>query len=139
LWVKVSPELSPEQYAILMRVFHEAGVRAVVATNTLPRPMPDDAQIMAGVGGGGLQVKALEAARLLMKEKTQHGYNVDVIGCGGVMDGATYLDYYRCGVRVVQYWSALVYRGPLAAAKIEDEMRHDAEFADPGRTSLVGN
>jgi dihydroorotate dehydrogenase len=33
LWIKVSPELSPEQYAILMGVFHEVGVRAVIATS----------------------------------------------------------------------------------------------------------
>jgi dihydroorotate dehydrogenase len=137
LWVKVSPELSAEQYAVLMRVFHDVGVRAVIATNTLPRPAPDQPDVSAGVGGGMLREKALAAARCLSQEKIRHGYAVDVIGCGGIMDAESYQDYRRCGVQVVQYWSALVYRGPLAAAQIADELRHDAEFA--GRKSAVRN
>jgi dihydroorotate dehydrogenase len=137
LWVKVSPELAAEQYAVLMRVFHEVGVRAVIATNTLPRPTPDQPQVSAGVGGGLLREKAVAAARCLSQEKLKHGYAVDVIGCGGVMDANSYQDYRRCGVQVVQYWSALVYRGPLVAALIADELRHGAEVA--GRTRAVGN
>ncbi len=137
LWVKVGPELALEQYAILMRVFHEVGVQAVIATNTLPRPAPDQPQVSAGVGGGMLREKALSAARCLSQEKIKHGYAVDVIGCGGVMDAESYLEYRRCGIQVVQYWSALVYCGPLAAALIADELRHDAEFA--GRKSAVRN
>jgi dihydroorotate dehydrogenase len=137
LWVKVSPDLSPEQYARLMRVFHEVGVRAVIATNTLPRPAPDQPHVSAGVGGGMLREKALAAAQCLSQEKMKHGYAVDVIGCGGVMDAASYQDYLRCGVQVVQYWSALVYRGPLAAVLIADELRQDAEFA--GRKSIARN
>jgi dihydroorotate dehydrogenase len=137
LWVKVGPELSAEQYAVLVRVFDEVGVRAVIATNTLPRPAPDQPQVSAGVGGGMLREKALEAACFVWQEQTKHSYSVDVIGCGGVMDADSYQDYRRCGVQVVQYWSALVYRGPLAAALIADELRHDAEFAS--RTSIVGN
>jgi dihydroorotate dehydrogenase len=135
LWVKVGPELAAEQYTILMRVFHEVGVRAVIATNTLLRPVPDQPQVSAGVGGGMLRQKALAAARCLSHEKEKHGSVVDVIGCGGVMDAENYQDYRRCGVQVVQYWSALVYRGPLAAALIAAELRHDAEFA--GRKSAV--
>jgi hypothetical protein len=33
----------------------------------------------------------------------------------------TYRDFANLGVRVVQYWSAIVYRGPLAAALIAHE------------------
>jgi dihydroorotate dehydrogenase len=117
LWVKLGPNLSPEQYRALMAVFAETGVRAVVATNTLPQPTPADATVTAGVGGGRLHAHALRTAAALVQEKTA----VDVIGCGGVLDGSTFRAYTSLGITAVQYWSALVYRGPLAAALITYE------------------
>jgi len=121
LWVKVGPNLSDDQYRGLMRAFAETGVRAVITTNTLPQPSPDDPGVSAGVGGGRLHARAVAVARLLSQEKQAAGYLVDVIGCGGVQDRGTYRDFADQGVRVVQYWSALVYRGPLAAALIVSE------------------
>ena len=121
LWVKIGPDQGDEQYRALMKVFHETGVRAVVATNTLPVPSPDDPGTVAGVGGGRLHRRAVEVAALLMQEKAAQGYQVDVIGCGGVQDGTTYYDFLRLEIPVVQYWTALVYRGPLAAALIIHE------------------
>lgn len=121
LWVKVSPNLADEQYAILMRVFADIGVRAVIATNTLAQPVPDG---QAGVGGGRLHDCALAATIRLSQEKVNHAYPVDVIACGGVMDQATYQRFRNAGAHAMQYWSALIYRGPLAAALILDEVAH---------------
>ncbi len=122
LWVKVSPNLADEQYAALMRAFAETGVRGVVATNTLAQPAPDGTT--AGVGGGRLHERAVAAAAALMQEKLNYGYTVDVIGCGGIMNGQTYTDFARLGISAAQYWSALIYRGPLAAALILREVKH---------------
>lgn len=131
LWVKISPELAPEQYQILMQVFHQVGVNAVIATNTMPRPALDDSTLVAGIGGGQLHQAALAATRYLVQEKVAHSYAVDVIGCGGVMDALTAQAFLDSGAKAVQYWSALIYRGPLAAAVIAGELEH-------GRTSHAG-
>jgi dihydroorotate dehydrogenase len=122
LWVKISPDLAESQYKILIRLFHDLGVKAVVATNTLGQPSPDNATLQAGVGGGKLYPHALKTAEILQEEKRRFGYAVDVVGCGGVMDRDSYLPYKARGISVVQYWSALIYRGPLAAAIIESEL-----------------
>lgn len=119
LWVKVSPGLSAEQYRILMRVFAEEKIKAVIATNTLSQPTPDGSGLQAGVGGGRLAATSLEAADILQCEKQAQGYGVDVIGCGGIASSDQYLKYKARGIQAVQYWSALVYQGPLAAALIE--------------------
>lgn len=121
LWVKVGPNLGLSQYQGLMRALTTAGVRAVIATNTLGMPTPDDVSVIAGVGGGRLYPAALAVTEILMQEKYCHDYSIDVIGCGGILDGASYAAYRKLGVQAVQYWSALVYRGPLAAAQILKE------------------
>ena len=122
LWVKISPGLAPAQYRVLMRVFHEAGVRAVIATNTLARPSPAGQRVMAGVGGGGLHGQSLEAVKRLLEEKRRHNYTVDVVACGGILDGESWRAYRDLGIQAGQYWSAVVYRGPLAAAIIANEV-----------------
>jgi dihydroorotate dehydrogenase len=99
-----------------MQVFHETGVRAVVATNTLPSPVPDDTETLAGIGGGRLHSHAVQAVQILSQEKSKHGYAVDIIGCGGIQDRKTYRSFTQYGVVAVQYWSGLAYRGPLVAA-----------------------
>lgn len=121
LWVKVSPDLATEQYRVLLRAFLDAGVRAVIATNTLGAPAPDGTT--AGIGGARLHDHALGVVRLLSDEIAANGYAIDVIGCGGVEDGATYRAFAGAGARAAQYWSALIYRGPLAAALIERAIR----------------
>ena len=138
LWVKISPGLDAEQYRVLLRVFHEVGVKAVIAGNTIARPSPDDAEIVAGVGGGELFPAALDAVRQLLAEKRRSGLDVDVIACGGILDGASFDEYRALGVKAGQYWSALVYRGPLAAAIIESELaRHEHEYEAVRRESLA--
>ncbi len=127
LWVKIGPDLSEAQYRALLRVFAAVGVRAVVATNTLGLPAPDDPALTAGVGGGRLHTPALAAVRALAEERAAGSWPVDVIACGGVLDGATYRDFAALGVTAAQYWSALVYRGPYAAALIQAEVGGDGE------------
>lgn len=127
LWVKLSPGLAREQYAALMEVFEEIGVRAVVATNTRAESTPGGAGTTAGVEGERLHGDALAAVRMLMEVKTERDYSVDVIACGGIMNGRTWDDFKRLGVKAGQYVSALVFRGPLAAAMIEREHRRMGE------------
>ncbi len=122
LWVKVSPGLADSQYHSLMRVFAEVGVRAVVATNTLAMPNPTDPTQIAGAGGGMLRDEALQAVSQLQLARERLGCDVDIVACGGVLDGAIFRQYNRLGVKAAQYWSALVYRGPFAAALISNEL-----------------
>ena len=138
LWVKISPGLAPAQYRALIRVFQETGVAAVIATNTLPNPSPADPSQVAGAGGGELFPSAFDSVRILLAEKETNGYAIDVIACGGIIDGASFREYQRLGTKAGQYWSAIVYRGPLAAAVIESELaRHEFEFEGVHRESLA--
>ncbi len=138
LWVKVSPGLAAAQYQLLMRIFAEVGVRAVIATNTLAMPSPADPSVSAGLGGGGLRSSALQAVAALQSAKDRLGCAVDIIGCGGVIDGESFLQYRQHGAVAMQYWSALVYRGPFAAALIENELnQHEQSYEAIHRERLA--
>ncbi len=119
LWVKISPGLATSQYEILMHVFYEVGVKAVIATNTLAQPAPDATNHLAGVGGGTLHPAAIAAVEALAAADR----SVDIIGCGGVQNAPSYHKFAQYGVKAVQYWSAMVFHGPLVAAMILNEIR----------------
>jgi dihydroorotate dehydrogenase len=104
-----------------MGVFAHCGVAAVIATNTKAEPVPSLPDISAGVSGGRLADQTGSAVRNLIQAKKQLGCQVDVIACGGILDGATYARYGEMGIKAMQYWTALIYRGPLAAAVIQHE------------------
>jgi|GEM_PF-305409 len=127
VWVKISPGLSDAQLESLMRAFADCGVRAVIATNTRGEPTPDGAS-SAGVGGGRLYADALDTVRRVSAIKRAHGYAVDVIACGGILKGAHIRAYREAGADAFQIWSALVYRGVLAAALILGEAQN---LSDP--------
>ena len=138
LWVKLSPGLAPEQYYALMRVFDQVGVQAVVATNTISKPKPGDISANAGVGGGALFDDALAAICHLRMAKKRINCTVDLIGCGGILNGETFAEYRSVGVEAAQYWSALVYRGPFAAAIIESELAtNESKYEAVQRESLA--
>lgn len=119
LWVKISPDLSEPQIALLARIFEKVGVSAVIATNTLASPVPNNPELNAGVGGGNLQTHALETIKILSQYT-----KLDIIGSGGILNGRSFNDYTKLNVSAVQIWSALVFRGLFASAIIESES-HD--------------
>nr|PZN53777.1 MAG: hypothetical protein DIU68_11895 [Chloroflexota bacterium] len=130
LWIKIAPDLSDEQYRALLRVFADTGVSAVIATNTLPRPVPNHASVTAGAGGGWLRPYSLRIVKLLAEERTRHGYPVDIVASGGVLSSRHLHQFREAGAQAFQYWSALVYRGPLAAALLHAEASYEEGHHD---------
>lgn len=130
LWVKLSPDLAAEQCEALLRVAVETGVSAVIATNTLAQPTPDDPNVIAGVAGGRLHASAMKTVALLLRTTAREGYKIDVVACGGIANGRAFAEF---GAPAGQYWSALIYRGALAAALIE------REYEQLGRMDFTGD
>jgi dihydroorotate dehydrogenase len=117
LWVKIGPDLSDEQLRAIVGVFGETGVRAVVATNTLAQPAPDGAGA-AGVSGSRLRPSALAAVSRLNRTIDVSGLSLDIVGGGGILEGTDLLAFRAAGARAAMLYTALVLRGPLAAALI---------------------
>ena len=120
LWAKLSPQLAEDAYAELAAALSSAGVEAVVAVNTIRRRVPG-ADVEAGLGGRALREEALQAVKVL--SAACEGSSMQVVGCGGVSEGADLCAFLEAGASAVQYWSALVFRGPLAPVLIASEAR----------------
>jgi dihydroorotate dehydrogenase len=119
LWVKISPDLSEQQISALARVFAGLGVNAVVATNTLPRPIPGNQTLHGGMSGHALRPHALRVVGALQRLRFELDADFDVIACGGILDAADVAAFAARGARAAQCYSAFVYHGPLALQKLE--------------------
>ena len=124
LWVKIGPDLSDEQLTSIVAVFGETGVRAVVATNTLAQPLPGG-EGTAGVSGSRLRPSALEAVARLNRTIDVSGLPLDIVGGGGILDGTDLRAFQAAGARAAMLYTAMVLRGPLAAALILREAEEE--------------
>lgn len=125
LWVKLGPDLSDSQYQRIFNICAEEGVRAIIAVNTRGEPAPHDPSLVAGISGRDLHADGVRVTQVLLQAKHDRqarglSADVDIIGCGGVEDGASYLDYGD-EVAARQWLTALLFRGPTAAALIRSE------------------
>ena len=126
LWVKIGPDLSDEQLTAIVDAFGATGVRAVVATNTLAQPVPGG-DGTAGVSGSRLRPSALAMVSRLKRTIDVSGLSLDIVGGGGILEGADLLAFRAAGARAAMLYTAMVLRGPLAAALILRE----AEEGEP--------
>ena len=101
----------------IVSAFGETDVRAVVATNTLAQPTPDGSG-SAGVSGSRLRPSALAAVARLNRTIDVSGLSLDIVGGGGILDGTDLRAFRAAGARAAMLYTALVLRGPLAAALI---------------------
>lgn len=123
VWVKIGPDLSDAQLRGLVSAFAAAGIAAVVATNTWGQPAPDQAAATrppanAGISGAGLRPLAMSTVMRLRAVMTDTHAPIDVVACGGIMSGSHWRAFQAAGARAAMIYSAMVFRGPLAAALI---------------------
>jgi dihydroorotate dehydrogenase len=117
VWAKIGPDLSERQLEGLVSAFVGAGVRAVVATNTVARPTPHR-DAVAGISGARLRPLALATVTRLAAIAASRSADLDIVGSGGILSGAHLRAFQAAGARAVMLYSALVFRGPLAGALV---------------------
>ena len=118
LWVKIGPDLEKDQYKLILSELEELGVKGITATNTVPVPTPDKSGRMAGMSGRFLHKRAVEVCHILMEEKREKGYGIDIVGVGGILTPADLKRFKDVGIKAWQYASALVFGGPFVASAI---------------------
>lgn len=111
LFVKLAPDLSPEQLDDAVDVALEFGLTGVVAGNTtLDRSMlPADPGIEGGLSGLPLRAKADE---MLARTAARAAGRLVLIGVGGIMNAADASRKLALGASLVQVYTGWVYGGP---------------------------
>lgn len=123
VFLKVAPDLEPDEPAAIIGACLEHGIDAVIVSNTtLARP---DSLVSAhrDEGGGLSGAPLLGASTEMLKRFAEVAEGrIALIGVGGVASGADALAKLRAGASAVQLYSALVYEGPGLIARLAEDL-----------------
>ncbi|HYJ29142.1 MAG TPA: quinone-dependent dihydroorotate dehydrogenase [Allosphingosinicella sp.] len=123
LFLKVAPDLEPDEVDAIARVALDRGVAAlIVANTTLSRPVLAGRHRGEAGGLSGAPLKALALERLRDFRRASGGA-LPLIAAGGIENGVDAWDRIRAGASLVQLYTALVYEGPGLARRINAELK----------------
>jgi len=118
VFLKIAPDLTPDELADIAGVAVESGLDAIIATNTtlsregLTSPHAGEA---GGLSGAPLFEKS---TRVLAQLSRLTEGRLPLIGVGGIDSAETAYAKIRAGASAVQLYSALVYKGFSLVAEV---------------------
>ena len=125
LLVKVAPDLSEGGLESVVEAAVAHGVDGlIVANTTVARPATLVSAHAGEVGGlSGAPLLAPSTAMLRLAYRLAAG-RLELVGCGGVANGADVLAKVRAGARLVQIYTAFAYQGPGLIGRIKPGVGH---------------
>ena len=113
LFVKIAPDLDPEQVQVIALTLKRHAMDGVVATNTTLSREAVKGMRFAEEAGGLSGAPVLEASnRVITQLRSALGTGFPIIGVGGVMSAADAVSKITSGADVVQIYTGLIYSGP---------------------------
>lgn len=111
--LKIAPDLDDDQIDEIAQTVIDFDMDGLIATNTTNSRMgvlayPTHTE-QGGLSGRPLSTKSSE---VLAKFHARLAGKVDLIGVGGIYDGATAVQKIESGAKAVQVYSGLIYEGP---------------------------
>jgi dihydroorotate dehydrogenase len=129
LFVKIAPDLVPDQIAALAAIVREAGIDGIIATNTttdlsaLGADWPGERR--GGLSGAPLHARSLSVIAQLRAEL---GARFPLIGVGGIVDAEGALATLRAGANLIQVYTGFAYRGHVL---VEEVLEALGRVSDP--------
>ncbi len=123
IFVKIAPDLDPEQLAalaaLLQRYRTSHGALGVVATNTTLDRQAVQGQLH-GDEAGGLSGRPLRALsnHVITALRAALGPDFPIIGVGGIDSAAAACEKIDAGADLVQLYTGLIYHGPALVTQI---------------------
>jgi dihydroorotate dehydrogenase len=118
VFLKVAPDLEPADIDDIVEVSMARGIAALIVSNTTISRPPLKSHYASESGGlSGAPLRDLAHQRLCDFRKASGGA-IPLIGVGGISSADDAYARIRAGASLVQIYSALVYRGPGLARRI---------------------
>lgn len=119
IFLKVAPDIDVTQIDRIVEQARTYGMNAIIVSNTtLDRPETLRNQYAGETGGLSGQPLFEKSTRILKEFANAANGTIDLIGVGGISNGAQAYAKIRAGAKAVQLYSALVYHGPQLVADI---------------------
>ena len=114
LAVKIAPDMAEDDVRGVARAFVEAGIDAVIATNTTisrdaVKGLPHGEET-GGLSGAPVRDASSEVIRILADELAG---NMPIIGVGGIDSEAAAEEKIDAGAALLQVYTGFIYRGPV--------------------------
>ena len=112
LAVKIAPDMTSDEVALVARCLEKNAIDAVIATNTTVE-RDAVAGLVHGQEAGGLSGRPVfEASNRVIRELRQQLPDMPIIGVGGVDSGDAALIKHQAGADLIQLYTGLIYQGP---------------------------
>ncbi|EPJ45596.1 MAG: dihydroorotate dehydrogenase [Osedax symbiont Rs1] len=116
--VKIAPDLTEEEVAMVASSLKTYEIDGVIATNTtLSRQGIEDSphqQEAGGLSGSPVRNQSIRIIRTLARELQG---SVPIIGVGGISEGFDAAEKIEAGASLVQIYSGFIYKGPSLIAE----------------------
>ncbi|MGJ6979280.1 quinone-dependent dihydroorotate dehydrogenase [Aestuariimicrobium soli] len=113
IFVKVAPDLEPDDLAVSVRAAEVGGAAALIATNTtLARDGVAEADRAVTAEAGGLSGAPLSTRALQVVERVVGLTDLPVVGVGGLMTADDTRRMFAAGATLVQVYTGFIYSGP---------------------------
>lgn len=122
VFLKIAPDLSDTELSEIAEIASNAGIKAIIATNTtLDRTGLQGAHAaqMGGLSGAPLFAKSTRVLALLSTQ-----CDIPLIGVGGISSPMDAYAKIRAGASAVQLYTALVYQGISLVTDIAKGLEH---------------
>ena len=119
VFLKIAPDLTEEQVAVIAASLQRHGMDGVIATNTtISRDAVKGMQHAEETGGlSGRPV--FEASNNVIRQlRAALGSQFPIIGVGGILSGADAVTKLQAGADVVQIYTGLIYKGPALVPEV---------------------
>ena len=121
LAIKIAPDMSDEETALVAQALLESGMDAVIATNTtLGREGVEGLPFgneTGGLSGAPVRDKSTHTVKVLAGEL---GGRLPIIAVGGITEGRHAAEKIAAGASLVQVYSGFIYKGPALIREAVD-------------------
>ncbi|MBD8623150.1 quinone-dependent dihydroorotate dehydrogenase [Pseudomonas sp. CFBP 13727] len=113
LAIKIAPDMSDDETALVAQALVDAGMDAVIATNTTLSRVGVEGLVHADEAGGlsGAPVREQSTHIVKVLAQTLNG-RLPIIAAGGITEGGHAAEKIAAGASLVQIYSGFIYKGP---------------------------